>query len=124
MSNDFTVIVDEDRKYTLKKYLSMEQVIEKGPCAEALIYFIKFFPTKILLMEIDPDDKCNYNTNAFKKLMKALTKDDKWWDVISFLEEWGFIEMKDTTDVEWNNWWRNKRRRLARAKLKGKKKKK
>lgn len=124
MNNDFTVIVDEDRKYTLKKYLSMEQVIERGPCAEALIHFIKFFPTKLLLLEIDPHDSSEYYVTAFKKLMKALTKDDKWWDVISFLEEYKFIEMEDTTDEEWNNWWRNKRRRDARAKLKGKKKKK
>jgi hypothetical protein len=118
MNNDFTIITDEDHKYTLVKYLSLQEVLDKGPCAEAVVDFIKAFPKELILTEIDPDDATDFHTNSFKKLMKLLTKDDKWYDVVAFLEDTGFIELEDLTDEEWNAYWRNKRRRDARARAK------
>lgn len=120
--NEFSFIASADRKYILRKYLSLDEVLEKGPCAEALVYFIKATPKELLMLEIDPDndDHCK----RFKQFMTFLTKDDKWYDVIEFLEDNHFIEWDDLTDEEYNRYYRNLRRREQRAKLKGKKKKK
>lgn len=124
MNNEFSIIIDQDRKYTLVKYLSLECVIEHNPCPESLVRFIKAFPEELLLTEIDPDNITNYHVNAFKKLMKLLTKDDEWWgDVIDFLEGNNFIKCDDLTDEEWNRYWKNLERREARAKAKKKSKK-
>lgn len=125
MSNECSIIVDCDRKYSLVKYLSLENVLEKEPCAEALVDFIKAFPKEMLLVEIDPEDTfTTHACNNFKRLIKTLTANDKWWEVVDFLESSGFIECEDLTDEEWDRYWKNKRRREARAKAKKKNNKK
>ena len=124
MNNEFTIIVDEDRKYTLMKRLTLGEVLEQGPCDEAIVDFIKAFPKDILLAEIDPGDITGYNVNDFKRLMKLLAEDYKWNDVLDFLEDCGFIKCEDLTDEEWHRYWRNKRRRELRAKAKKQNKKK
>jgi len=114
MQSEFTVIVDDDRKYILVKYLSIEKVIAKKPCGTVLVDFIKKFPRNLLLLEIDPYFTTNRKIRSFRKLIQTLYDNEKWYSVLEFLENSGFIKWEVPTKDELKKFIKNRNRRIAR----------
>jgi len=123
MREEATFIWDYDSKYEVKKLISLETIIEEGPCPQILIKVIKLLPEEILLMELDPD---YWNLYEFQKDLKKFVKEIRKLpnglshEITDFLERCGFLKWHDLTEEEFNRYIKNQRRREQRRNSKSK----
>jgi hypothetical protein len=123
IKSNISVVVSEDDKFTLIKFLCFEDVMLQGPCGPTVIYACKNIPEDMLLQELDPHWNQEDVQKEFSKFIKFLWADAKLEGIIDFLESTGFIEWEEPSEEEADRFYKNMRRREARKKARVKAKK-
>jgi hypothetical protein len=109
----FSIVANEDEKFYLARYLSLQDIITEGPCIPLLVKAIKLIPENMLLWELDPNTSYNVEDTQkrFTKLIQFIYKSKMCYGVINFLEDCGFITYKKPSKEEAKRFLKNERRR-------------